>query len=102
MISLPGIYWKLGHFPVKIGLIRGVGGVPTLFFDWNLPFLLLGSSCKNSEFYDKSFYEIFDISRFSGQNRVKWGTGGVPIFFFFDGNLTFYVTWEPPLKFGTL
>ena len=28
MISLPGIYLKLDHFPVKIGLIGGVGGVP--------------------------------------------------------------------------
>ena len=30
------IYLKLAHFPVKIGLIRGVRGVPEFFFDWNL------------------------------------------------------------------
>ena len=30
--SLSRIYLKLGHFPVKIGLIRGVGGVPDFIF----------------------------------------------------------------------
>ena len=28
MISLSGIYLKLAHLPVKIGLIGGVGGAP--------------------------------------------------------------------------
>ena len=32
MISLSGIYWKLAYFPVKIGLIRVVGGVPEIHF----------------------------------------------------------------------
>ncbi len=32
MISLSGIYWKLAHFPVKIGLNGGVGGVPEICF----------------------------------------------------------------------
>ena len=32
MISLPGIYLKLAHFPFKIGLIGGVGGVPEIRF----------------------------------------------------------------------
>ena len=32
MISLPGIYLKLAHFPVKIGLIRGVRRVPEICF----------------------------------------------------------------------
>ena len=32
MISLPGIYLKLSHFPVKIGLIGGEGGVPEIRF----------------------------------------------------------------------
>ncbi len=32
MISLSGIYWKLAHFPVKIGLNGGVGGVPEIRF----------------------------------------------------------------------
>merc|ERR1712143_147864 len=35
--------------------------------------LLLGSPCKNLEPYDKPFWDIFEISPFSGQNRVKWG-----------------------------
>ena len=35
MISLSGIYWKLAHFPVKIGLNGGVGGVPKFVFHWN-------------------------------------------------------------------
>ena len=39
MISLSGIYWKLGHFPVKIGLINGVGGVPDFIFLWESYFL---------------------------------------------------------------
>ena len=38
MISLPGIYLILAHFPVKIGLIWGEGGGSLKFFsDWNLP-----------------------------------------------------------------
>ena len=37
MISLPGIYLKLDHFPVKIGLIGGRGGSPNFFLHWNLP-----------------------------------------------------------------
>ena len=32
MISLSGIYLKIAHFPVKIGLIGGVGGVPEIRF----------------------------------------------------------------------
>ena len=35
MMSLPGIYLKLAHFPVKIGLIEGVGGFPPIFFHCN-------------------------------------------------------------------
>ena len=30
MISLSGIYLKLAHFLIKIGLIQGVGGVPEI------------------------------------------------------------------------
>ena len=37
MISLPGIYLKLVHFSVKIGLISGVWGSLNFFFDSNLP-----------------------------------------------------------------
>ena len=32
MISLSGICWKLARFPVKMGLIKGVGGVPEICF----------------------------------------------------------------------
>ena len=32
LVSHFGIYLKLAHFPVKIGLIEGVGGVPPKFF----------------------------------------------------------------------
>ena len=36
IISLSGIYLKIAHFPVKIGLIGGVGGVPEIFLShWN-------------------------------------------------------------------
>ena len=35
-----------------------------------------------SELYDKPFLDIFDFSRFSGQNRVNWGGRGVPDFLF--------------------
>jgi hypothetical protein len=37
MISPSGIYLKLAHFPVKIGLFGGVGagGSPIDFFYWN-------------------------------------------------------------------
>ena len=39
MKSLSGIYVKIARFPVKIGLIGGVGGVPEIFFlHWNLPY----------------------------------------------------------------
>ena len=47
MISLSGIYWKLAHFLVKIGLINGI-----------FLFVLLGSPCKNLKSYDNSFLEI--------------------------------------------
>ena len=79
--SLPRIYLKLGHFPVKIGLIRGVGGSPTLFFDWNLPFILLGSSCKNSELYDKSSRIYLKSADFRVKIGLNGGQGGPQIFF---------------------
>ena len=34
-----------------------------------------------SELYDKPFMDIFDVSQFSGQNRVNWGGSGGPRFF---------------------
>ena len=47
MISLPGIYLKLSHFPVKIGLIGGVGGVPEIHFSLESSyFCYLGAHAK--------------------------------------------------------
>ena len=43
--------------------------------------MLLGSPCKNSEFYNKSFLDIFEITPFSDQNRVNSGGRGSPQFF---------------------
>ena len=146
MISPPGIYWKLGHFPVKIGLIRGVGGVPEFTFligislfcyfgahakiqnsmtslsriylkladfpvkiglnggQWGSPnfflmgillFMLLGSPCINLEPYDKHFWNIFENSPFSGQNRVNWGGRGGPRNLFFIGILLILLLRSP-------
>ena len=47
MISLSGIYLKIGHFPVKIGLIGGVGGVPEIRFSLESSyFCYLGAHAK--------------------------------------------------------
>ena len=47
MISLSGIYLKIGHFPVKIGLIGGVGGVPEIRFSLeSSSFCYLGAHAK--------------------------------------------------------
>ena len=37
MISLSGLYLKIAHFPVKIGLVWGEGGSPKFVFHWNPP-----------------------------------------------------------------
>ena len=42
-----------------------------------------------SELYDKPFLDIFEIRRFSSQNRVNW-------------NIPVCVTWEPMQKFVSL
>ena len=55
MLSLSGIYLKLAHFPVKIGLIGGVGGVPKFFYIGILSFMLLGRPRKNLKSYDTPF-----------------------------------------------
>ena len=47
--------------------------------------MLLGSSCKNSESYDKSSWDIFKISPFSSQNRVNLGGRVGPWNFFLIG-----------------
>ena len=72
MISLSGIYLKLAHFPMKIGLIQGLGGVPEISY---FLLMLLGSPCNNLEHHGKPLWDIFEISPFSSQNRVKWGGG---------------------------
>ena len=84
MISFSGIYLKLAHFPIKIGLIQGVGGVPKIWFIIGIFLLiLLGSPLKDSEPFNKPFWDIFEISPFSDQNRVNsQGRGGPRIFFF--------------------
>ena len=60
----------------------------------------LRSHTEVSELYDKSFQDIFEISRFSAQNRVNGGLGSPPKNFHW--NLPTYVTWEPIKKFGAL
>jgi hypothetical protein len=50
-------FLKFPHFPVKIGLFRGVGGVPEIiFFIEILLFLLLRSPCKKLKPYDNPFW----------------------------------------------
>ena len=47
MISLYGIYLKIDHFPVKIGLIEGVWGVPEICFSLESSyFCYLGAHAK--------------------------------------------------------
>ena len=76
MLSLSGIYLKLAPFPVKIGLLSRV----VLFFIGIPIFVWLGIPHNFSKPYDKSFWDIFEISPFSGQNRVNWGWHRILIF----------------------
>ena len=70
----------------------GDRGVPKIFFLMGiLLFMLLGSARINLEPYDKPFWNIFENSPFSGQNRVNLGGMGVSEIFF-DSNLPIYVT----------
>ena len=47
MISLSGIYLKIAHFPVKIGLIGGAAGVPEIRFSLeSSSFCYLGAHAK--------------------------------------------------------
>ena len=73
MTSLSRIYLKLANFPVKKGLNEGIGGSPKKFQIEIFIFMLLGSPRKDLEPYDKPFWNIFENSPFSGQNRVNWG-----------------------------
>ena len=54
---------------VKLG---GGRGVPQKILIGILLFMLLGSPHKNLEPYHKPFWNIFENSPFSGQNRVYW------------------------------
>jgi len=70
---------KLVDFPVKIGLNGGGGGgPPQKILIGILLFMLLGSSSKNLEPYDKPFWNIFENSPFSAQNRVNLGVRDGP------------------------
>ena len=69
--SLSRIYLKLADFPVKIGLNGGQGGPQIFFLMGILLYMLLGSPRINLEPYDKPFWNIFENSPFSGQNRVN-------------------------------
>ena len=101
MISLHGIYLKLGHFLVKIGLIRGVGG-PQLYFLIGISlFCYLGAHAKIQNSMTSLSMKYLILADFPVKIGLNGGQGDVPPIFF-DGNLTFYVTWEPPHKFGTL
>ena len=83
IISFPGIYLKLAHFPVKIGLIRGVGGVPEFRFSLeSSSFCFLGAHAKN---WDPiiSFPGIYlKLAHFPVKKGLIWGVWGVPEFFF--------------------
>ena len=85
MISLSGIYLKLAHFLVKIGLNGWYGGSPKLFPIGILLFMLLGGPLKIWEPYDKPFWDIFEISTFSNQYRVNSGGRRSPKKFYMIG-----------------
>ena len=60
--------------------------------------MLLGGPLKNSESYDKPFWDIFEISPFSDQNRVNSGGRGSPQNLVYNWNLPTYVTLKPMQK----
>ena len=64
-------------------------GSPIFILIGILLFMLLGSPHKNLAPYDKPFWNIFENSPFSGQNRVNWGGWG--------GSPKFNFHWNPPL-----
>ena len=86
MISLSGIYSKLAHFPVKIGLIGGLGGVPEIFFSLESSYLCyLGA-------YAKTFTPMISLSGKLAHFPVKKGLiGGV------GGSPKFDFHWNPPI-----
>ena len=66
--------YEISQFLGKIGLIGGGGEEVSDLFSSPVGiflFMLLGSTCKNSGPYVKSSWDIFEISPFSGQNRVN-------------------------------
>ena len=54
-----------------------------------------------SELYNKPFLDFLSLANFPVKIGLIGGKVGVPQFFF-DWNLTIYVTWEPTQKLGTL
>ena len=90
--SLSRKYLKLADFPVKIGLNGGLGGGPQFFLIGILLFMLLGRPRINLEHYDKPFWNIFESSPFSGQNKVNWGSlSGISIYL---SIFNYYVTLQ--------
>ena len=83
MISLPGIYLKLGHFPVKIGLIRGVGGVPNFIFLIGISLLYyLGAHAKIQNSRTSLSRIYLKLADFPVKIGLNGGQGGSPNFFF--------------------
>ena len=70
-------------------------GPPKFFLIGILLFLLLGSPRKKLEPYDKPFWNIFENSIFSGQNRVNMGGRGGPRNLFFIEILLILVLRSP-------
>ena len=61
--------------------------------------MLPGSPCKNSEPFDKPFWDIFEISPFSDHNRVNSRGRGGPRIFFLIGILLFMLLGGPHTNF---
>ena len=81
MISLHGIYLKLGHFLVKIGLIRGVGG-PQLYFLIGISlFCYLGTHAKIHNSMTSLSRKYLILANFPAKIGLNGGHGGVINFF---------------------
>ncbi len=82
MISLHGIYLKLSHFLVKIGLIRGVGGPRLFFFIGISLFCYLGAHANIQNSMTSLFMKYFILANFPVKIGLNGGQGGVPPIFF--------------------
>ena len=81
--------------PPKLSFFGGVGGSPKNCFHWYPNIFVTWEPIKISEPYDKPFWDIFEISPFSGQNRVIWGGRGGPQKFFLIGIPIFMLLRSP-------